>query len=663
MDAILGEITLTRRRNKLDEMTNGDGLGGAYTETLSRIQAQPRSRSKLGMDVLMWVSHAKRPLHVDELSHALGVEGSTDLDIRNIPKIETLLECSLGLIVVEEPSSTVRLVHYTLQEHLSNNTNLFPNPHSMIAEICLTYLNFPHVREFSPTLRTVPQTVPFVEYASCHWGTHARSETTESVKTLALRLLDGYDKHISSKVLLLHTMGAEERPLDRDDTPRGFTGLHGAAYFGCVEITVALLETNKVDVRATDFRGNVAIAWASRRGHEGVVRVLLERSYVNSNTPGFDYGSAPLLWAAENGHEGVVRILLERSDVNPDKPDRRRRTPLSWASRNGHEGVVKILLERSDVNPNKLDRRRRTPLSWASRKGHEGVVRMLLGRDNVNPDKPDLFCLTPLSLASESGHEGVVRMLLERNGVNPNKRGLFGVTPLLLASGNKHEGVIRMLLEWNGVDPNQRGVFSPTPLSWASENGHEGVVRILLERNNVNPNQRDLFGLTPLALASGWGHEGVVRMLLQRNDINPDNPDKLRRTPLLWASGYGHEGVVRMLLERSDVNPNKPSLFRLTPLLWASRNGHERIVRMLLEQNDVDPNQRDLFGLTPLSWACENGHEGVVRMLLERNDTNPQISVPRWCLSILAFASLHTLLICVLFLIAIALSYLRAVYD
>ena len=71
MDAILGEITPRRRRKKLDEMTEG-GLGGAYSVTLSRAKAQQRSRSNLGMEVLMWVSHSERPLHVDELCHALG---------------------------------------------------------------------------------------------------------------------------------------------------------------------------------------------------------------------------------------------------------------------------------------------------------------------------------------------------------------------------------------------------------------------------------------------------------------------------------------------------------------------------------------------------------------------------------------------------------------
>ena len=551
MKAILGEATLTRRRKKLEKITKGDGLGDAYTATLSRIKALEGGGSKLGMEVLMWVSHAERPLHVDELCHALGVEGSEDLDIRNIPTIETLLACSLGLITVENSSSTVRLVHYTLQEHLSNNTELFPHAHSIIAEVCLTYLNFPHVRGISPSLRSVPPATPFVEYASCYWGTHARSETTESVKTLALRLLDGYDKHISSKVLLLHGVGVEEQPLDRDDTPRGFTGLHGAAYLGCVEIIVALLEMNKVDVQATDFHGNTAIAWASTRGHEGVVRVLLEKTDVNSGTPGTKYGSTPLLWAAENGHEGVVRILLERRDVNLNKVNKQGRTSLSLAAQNGRDGVVRILLQRNDVNPDKPDRRGRTPLMWASNFGHEGVVRMLLERNNVNPNKSDFEGHTPLIMASLYGQEGVVRMLLERNNVNPNKSDIQRRTPLHAASQDGHEGVVRMLLERNDVNPDKRQLAGITPLSWASRDGQEGVVRMLLGRNDVNPNHRDLLGLTPLMWASLGGNEEVVRILSERSDSKAHKISKWHRR-LLWLGSRDFVSggrYLRMLLE------------------------------------------------------------------------------------------------------------------
>ena len=109
-----------------------------------------------------------------------------------------------GLITIEASSSTVRLVHFTLQEYLSSNPSLFESPHSMIAEVCLTYLHFWRVRELSPTLRPVPSTFPLLRYASCYWGKHMRRERTKSVTLLALRLLVGFEEHISSRLLWLH---------------------------------------------------------------------------------------------------------------------------------------------------------------------------------------------------------------------------------------------------------------------------------------------------------------------------------------------------------------------------------------------------------------------------------------------------------------------------
>ena len=157
------------------------------------------------MEALMWISHSERPLKALELCQALGVEtGDTDQNSGDIPAIETVLRCSLGLITIEASSSTARLVHFTLQEHLSNDSSLFPSPHSIMGEICLTFLNFRCIRDLSTALYSPPAAAPFVGYASCFWGTHARKELSERVKLLALKLLDGYDKHISSKLLLIH---------------------------------------------------------------------------------------------------------------------------------------------------------------------------------------------------------------------------------------------------------------------------------------------------------------------------------------------------------------------------------------------------------------------------------------------------------------------------
>jgi len=198
IDTVLEEATISQRKKRLDRVIQGNSLRDAYSATLERIRAQRGGISKLGMGALMWLSHSERPLNANELCHALGVEiGSTDLDSQNIPVIETLLGCTLGLVTLEASSHTLHLVHYTLQEYLSNNTDLFYHPHSTIAEVCLTYLNFQCIRDLSPTLGWSPPATPLLEYASNYWGTHAKRETTEVVNTLAV-LLSEFDKHVSS---------------------------------------------------------------------------------------------------------------------------------------------------------------------------------------------------------------------------------------------------------------------------------------------------------------------------------------------------------------------------------------------------------------------------------------------------------------------------------
>ena len=87
------------------------------------------------MAALMWVSHLKRLLRLDELLRALAVEiGSADLNVENIPSVEILLNYCLGLVVVDREASTTRLIHFTLQEYLNTSTNIFGPAHSVTAK-------------------------------------------------------------------------------------------------------------------------------------------------------------------------------------------------------------------------------------------------------------------------------------------------------------------------------------------------------------------------------------------------------------------------------------------------------------------------------------------------------------------------------------------------
>ena len=479
IDAILEEETIHQRREKLEEITQSNGLSDAYTAAITRLRAQKGNKSIFGMNALMWVLYSQRPLRMEEICHALGVElGSTDPDPERIPALPTILASSLGLVKVDTTLSTMRLVHFTLQEHLLSDPALFHTSHSTIAEVCLTYLNFQCVRDLPPTLHSTPATMPLLEYASYYWGEHTRKGITNNVKKLALRLLDKFDEHISAQLILLRHKQTRNVlfSFDCEKGPIGFTGLHVTAFLGIAEICTPVLEMKQWDVNASDN------AWCT-----------------------------PLIWAAISGHEEVAKILLGRRDVDPDLGDPIwGRSPLLWAAAQGNEGVVKVFLERESVHINQASPGcGQAALYFAAAYGHEGIVKMILDEGGVNPNqKPTGYFYAPLSIAALNGHEGVVKMFLEREDINPN-----------LAD----------------TDDGR------TPLSNAAVNGYEQIVKMLLERNDIRIDKRDYKNQTPVALALSYGHDKIATMISERAAVKPDtvNPGSQEPIPSLARHGEG----------------------------------------------------------------------------------------------------------------------------
>ena len=518
IEAILGETSIERRKQMLRRVaTAGVGLDSVYGQTLQRIREQRGGRSRLGMEVLMWISHAERPLRIDELCHALAVDmQSTDLDPEDIRSQDTVLGSCLGLAIVDAEASTVRLIHYTLQEYLSCY-GIFPDAHKTIGQACLAYLNYNQIKGLPANGVSNLGDMPFLKYSSLYWGSHAKVELSDGAKSQALDLLNRDGNHISATLLVKHISSFHFCSLPHHLWP----SLHHASYFGIVSVVASLTEREGCDINQRDCMGFTG-----------------------------------LMWAAGQGNEEVVGILLARGNVDPDKPNKNGESPLWRASLNGHEGVVKLLLARGDVDPDEPSNDGRTPLWAASYNGHEGVVKLLLARKDVNPDKPHNDGRTPLWTTSHNGHEEVVKLLLARNDVNPDKPRNDGQTSLWTASFNGHEGIVKLLLTWNDVNPDKPDKGGGAPLWAASYNGHKGVVKLLLARNDFNPDKSTNDGRTPLWNASRNGHEGVVKLLLARNDVNFNKPNHEGRTPLWNASYNGHEGVV--MSAHDHVNP--PSL-------------------------------------------------------------------------------------------------------
>jgi len=275
--------------------TTGVDLDSVYGQTLQRIRELKGSRSRLGMEVLMWVSHAERPLRIDELCHALAIEmGTSDLDHEDIPPQDTVLGSCLGLAVADAETSTVRLIHHTLQEYLSKpGTEL--DAHKTLAQTCLVYLNYELVKGLPANDHSNFRDIPFLEYSSLYWGRHAKAKLSDRAKSLALKLLNQFSNHISATFLLHQIDNFHFHP----STNHLFPGLHCASYFGIVEIVEALIEMHGCDINQRDCMGLTSLIHAAREGNVDVVRLLLTRDGINPDMACED-GRTPLSGACEN---------------------------------------------------------------------------------------------------------------------------------------------------------------------------------------------------------------------------------------------------------------------------------------------------------------------------------------------------------------------------
>lgn len=95
------------------------GIDDSYGVDIDRIAKQSEEDCQLAKKALSYIFCTRRTLRLQELRQALAVEdGDTDLDEDAFPKTDIILSASAGLIRIDQKSSTVGFVHYTLQQYL-----------------------------------------------------------------------------------------------------------------------------------------------------------------------------------------------------------------------------------------------------------------------------------------------------------------------------------------------------------------------------------------------------------------------------------------------------------------------------------------------------------------------------------------------------------------
>jgi hypothetical protein len=111
---------------------------------MAQIEGQLPGYRELATKVLSWISHAVRPLRIEEIQHALAVQiGDREFDQEGIEPETLLVSVCAGIVAIDDQSQTIRLVHYKVEEYFEKTKkNRFPNAQRQIAETLLTYLSF-----------------------------------------------------------------------------------------------------------------------------------------------------------------------------------------------------------------------------------------------------------------------------------------------------------------------------------------------------------------------------------------------------------------------------------------------------------------------------------------------------------------------------------------
>lgn len=366
-----------------------------------------------------------------------------------------------------------------------------------------------------------------------------------------------------------------------------------AAQRGDVAQVRALL-ADGADVNAAQGDGMTALHWAALDGREEMVRVLL---YAGASTGAITrLGSyTPLHLASRNGHAGVARELLD-GGADPAPVSATGVTPLHFAAAAGVPGVIETLIEHgADVDAAE-PAKGQTPLMFAAAAGRLAAVSSLLehganyeiastvvdfqARGEADGEDQRRRTELMLALRKARGEEEVQAPrgdppATQNQRRDPNQT----FSEDSKAKGQAQEG------EQAAAEKTEAAAAAEKP---AEDAARSGIPDPDDPKPAADAEPRTPPGSTeqPLGFADLVGKQGGM-------------------TALHYAVRDGHAAVVEALVAAgADVN-ERTGGDKSTPLVVASVNGQYDIGIYLLAQG-ADPNLASEDGVAPLYAAIAN---------------------------------------------------------
>ena len=411
-------------------------LGDVYRHILSEVIDQEYRQKSLRL--MRWVCLAEWPLTIAEIWYAMNIPGTDtvrlefSLDELGSPKHDEMTKrirsLSGGLVelIEHEEGQILQFIHQSVNDFLLRDglrflDNASPGDpigqgHHHLSLICANYMRIAEVDSSDESaVGSVKTQLPFIDYVSRFWFSHARKAEAQGVPQDYLLCYIQYCPNLIERWVKFSRMLTPQYHDDRRPENCS-TLLHVASRANCLSVVEGLLLAHP-DIEQMDGAGNRALHHASHGGHARVVEALLDAgALIDAEN---EIKETPLELAAANGHEEVVKLLLHQgADVNVHTGG--TATALYGAAENGSRAIVQLLLV-NGANVNALGGPYGNALQAAAYFGTEAVVQLLLvnGAD-VNARGGHYG--NALQAAAFAGKQAVVQLLLD-NGADVNARG------------------------------------------------------------------------------------------------------------------------------------------------------------------------------------------------------------------------------------------------
>ena len=582
---------------------------------LKLLELQDGERTRLAIDALGFLTAAGAPLTLEALCHAIESDlRSPDLITDEIPVPASVFDCCMGLIAVDPGTNFITFAHYDIEQYMRRHRNdLFANApdNAKMAKSCIAYISLDAFSNYTcheaNDLHHCLQQYPFLDYASRHWGQHAREALSldfdgKIIDDISRLLSRGKRKNLelSLQISGLYpetcepsvVAGDDDLVLDSNrDRYSTVSSLQVATRYGLIKVVQNMLRDSPGTVLDSDSNGTTALHEAAMAGWEDPVHLLLKAGA--RPTAVNEQAKSPLNYAVEAGYVHITSVLQEHARNEGSLYPPQMLSLIRQAAGFGHKSIVAILAPES--NSAELEK----SLCNAIEAGHTSVFEYLMNEVGVSPNaakddisaillavKADnqtalhLLCKAGSSVACKDGtssdritlHQAIrhgrlgvahVLMLFEANLETRDDRGR---TVLFEALNAPDISAAEFLLS-KGIDIMSRDDAGESIMHEVVKEDATKYAILFLDQG-IKADVQDFHGATPLDLA----------LLHEKHDM----------TALLIHSGASHHiagTTEKTKLERA-LSARDPSIFQI---LKKSRARHQRSLAALsLYQSWID---------------------------------------------------------------------------